>query len=219
LEEEKSALKGKVATLETAATAKETELESLTAQTAKLTRDYLDLETICSGLRDQVFGYELFKEQCKAIQDEQVKVLSDRVVGLDSKLMALALYLDEEFYPCFLTTIAGPSVEALEVSWLQTSYEQPLLHVHQNEENVVTGDTSLSNSLDVVHVYVQKLKESSTSRVPVTDAATTALAISGTAANISSILPVSVANYDMLDAGVHDTAPHSPTIVFEKKDL
>ncbi|GKG16562.1 hypothetical protein Tco_0361519, partial [Tanacetum coccineum] len=65
------------------------------------------LETTCYGLRDQVSGYELFKEQCEAIQDEQVKAFSDRVAGLDSGLMALVLHLDKEFYPRFLTTIAG----------------------------------------------------------------------------------------------------------------
>ncbi|GKD56393.1 hypothetical protein Tco_1289780 [Tanacetum coccineum] len=135
LEEEENALERKVATLESAATAKETELASLTAQTAKLTQDLSSLEssfdelsikaaslesqrdglvdqvslleTTCSGLRDQVSGYELFKEQYEAIQDEQVKAFSDRMTRLDSKLMALALHLDEEFYPCFLTTIAG----------------------------------------------------------------------------------------------------------------
>nr|GEX89108.1 hypothetical protein [Tanacetum cinerariifolium] len=80
---------------------------SLESQRDGFTEQVCLLETTCSGLRDQVFGYELFKEQCEAIQDEQVKVLSNRVAGLDSKLMALALHLDEEFYPCFPTTIAG----------------------------------------------------------------------------------------------------------------
>ncbi|GJW22021.1 hypothetical protein Tco_0032643 [Tanacetum coccineum] len=135
LEEEKNDLEGKVATFKSAAAAKETELASLTAQTAKLTQDLSSLElscdelsvkaaslesqrdgfadqvslleTTCFGLRYQVSIYELFKEQYEAIQDEQVKALSDRVAGLDSELMALALYLDEEFYPRFLTTIAG----------------------------------------------------------------------------------------------------------------
>ncbi|GJR92289.1 hypothetical protein Tco_0264463, partial [Tanacetum coccineum] len=65
------------------------------------------LETACSILRDQVSGYELFKEQIEAIQDEQVKVLSDHVAELDSDLMGMAVHLDEEFYPRFLTTIAG----------------------------------------------------------------------------------------------------------------
>nr|GEU85013.1 RNA-directed DNA polymerase, eukaryota, reverse transcriptase zinc-binding domain protein [Tanacetum cinerariifolium] len=85
LEEEKNAIEGKVTTLEFAAAAKETELT----------------------LPDQVSGYELFKKQCEAIQDEQVKVLSDRVARLDSELMTLDLHLDEKFYPRFLTTIVG----------------------------------------------------------------------------------------------------------------
>nr|GEX41121.1 putative transposase (putative), gypsy type [Tanacetum cinerariifolium] len=65
------------------------------------------LEATCSGLRDQVYGYELFKEQCEAMQDVQVKVLSDRLAGLDSELISMALHLDAEFYPRFLTTIIG----------------------------------------------------------------------------------------------------------------
>ncbi|GKC68573.1 hypothetical protein Tco_1101171, partial [Tanacetum coccineum] len=243
LEEEKNALEGKVVTLKSAAAAKEIELVSLTAQTAKLTQDLSSLE----------LSYDEFS-------DEQVKALSDRVAGLDSELIALALHLDEEFYPRFLTTIdgrrwiighslrlvvmkchqspeygdafgvfiglaidkgiqaglvagidhrkaerglvdvasydpfvearyvsailafrdldfkllsqlesqkdasiddimsllclEGPSAETLEVRRLQPSYEQLLLPVHQKEDNVVTEETSLSDSLDVVHARV-----------------------------------------------------------------
>ncbi|GKB24694.1 hypothetical protein Tco_0864095 [Tanacetum coccineum] len=91
-------LEGQVTTLESAASAKEAECASLTAQTSKLTQDLSSLqlsfdelnvkaisfksqkdnlvdqvsslETICSGLRDQISDYELFKEQYKAVQDE-----------------------------------------------------------------------------------------------------------------------------------------------------
>ncbi|GKG20007.1 hypothetical protein Tco_0379808, partial [Tanacetum coccineum] len=80
---------------------------SLESQRDGLIDQVSSLETTCSGLCDQVSGYELFKEQCKAVQDEQVKELSDRVARLDSELMALALHLDEEFYLRFLTTIVG----------------------------------------------------------------------------------------------------------------
>nr|GEX13472.1 hypothetical protein [Tanacetum cinerariifolium] len=45
--------------------------------------------------------------QYEAMQDEQVKVLSDWVAGLDDELMGMGLHLDEKFYPHFLTTIAG----------------------------------------------------------------------------------------------------------------
>ncbi|GKB47213.1 hypothetical protein Tco_0897966, partial [Tanacetum coccineum] len=57
--------------------------------------------------RGRVSDYELFKEHFEAVQDEQVKVLSDRVAELDSELISMAIHLDEEFYPRFLTTIAG----------------------------------------------------------------------------------------------------------------
>ncbi|GJQ89433.1 hypothetical protein Tco_0000572 [Tanacetum coccineum] len=107
LEEEKNVLEKKVVVFDSTHAAKETELTSLTAQTAKLTQYLSELEGTCSGLHDEVSGYMLFKEQIEVVQDEQVKVLSDRVAGLDVELMGMALHLDEEFYPYFLTTIAG----------------------------------------------------------------------------------------------------------------
>ncbi|GJT93844.1 hypothetical protein Tco_1082689 [Tanacetum coccineum] len=73
----------------------------------KLVDQVSKLEGTCSELRDEVSGYKLFKEQIEAVQDVQVKVLSDRVAELDVNLMRMALHLDEEFYPRFLTTIAG----------------------------------------------------------------------------------------------------------------
>ncbi|GJY17191.1 hypothetical protein Tco_0388682 [Tanacetum coccineum] len=116
-----------VAALEFAAITKDTELASSNTHIAKLTQDLSSLqlsydelsikasslesekdkligqvstlESTCSGLRDEVMGYKVFKEQIKAVKDEQVRVLSDRVAGLDSELMGMALHLDEEFYP------------------------------------------------------------------------------------------------------------------------
>ncbi|GJW01978.1 hypothetical protein Tco_1560834 [Tanacetum coccineum] len=135
LERKKSALNKKVVALESAAVARETEVASLVIQTAKLNKDlsnfqrsfdelsvkaaFLEsergsfvgqvsvLQTTYFGLHDHVSGYELFKEQYEAVQDAQVKLLSDRVAELDSELMGMALHLDEEFYPRFLTTIAS----------------------------------------------------------------------------------------------------------------
>ncbi|GJV89183.1 hypothetical protein Tco_1533121 [Tanacetum coccineum] len=127
LEEEKGALESKVAVLESADATKVAKLASLTAQVAKLTKDLSELglscdglsikasslevekdglvgqvssqEGICFGLCDQVMGYKLFKEQIEVVQDEQVKMLSDKVAGIDADLMGMALHLDEEFYP------------------------------------------------------------------------------------------------------------------------
>ncbi|GKB95932.1 hypothetical protein Tco_0982069 [Tanacetum coccineum] len=326
---------------------------SLESQRDNLIDQVSSLEATCSRLRDQVSGYELFKEQCEAVQDEQVKELSDCVAGLESKLMALALQLNEEFYPRFLTTIVGrrwiighgfilalmkclqspeyvvafgaviglsidkgiqtglvagmdhgkagrgladvaaydpsiearyvsvvlafrdrdfnllfyfesqkdssitdimnslrlegPSTETPEVSRLQPEYEQLLLPIHRKEDNVVVGETSLSDSLNVVHDRVQKLKEcaishrtsvsdamgslvdplssenligeASTSEVPAIAAATTTLSIPVTGSSASSIPPISVADYDVLDAGIQGEAPHSLKIMFEKETL
>ncbi|GJS73019.1 hypothetical protein Tco_0705860 [Tanacetum coccineum] len=41
----------------------------------------------------------------EAVQDVQVKVLSDKVAELDANLMRMALHLDEEFYPQYLAAL------------------------------------------------------------------------------------------------------------------
>nr|GEX40457.1 hypothetical protein [Tanacetum cinerariifolium] len=135
LKERNAALERQVAALESATVVKNTELASSNDQIAKLTQDLLSLhlscdelsikaaslesdkdklidqvptlEGTCFGLRDEVMGYKMFKEQVEAVQNVHVKALSDRVAGLDAELMGMALHLDEEFYPRFLTTIAG----------------------------------------------------------------------------------------------------------------
>ncbi|GJU64884.1 hypothetical protein Tco_1246719 [Tanacetum coccineum] len=85
----------------------ECQVASLESQKDSLINQVSSLESTCSGFRNQVSGYELFKEQYEAVQDEQVKILSDKVAGIDADLMGMALHLDEEFYPRLLTTIAG----------------------------------------------------------------------------------------------------------------
>ncbi|GJY64584.1 hypothetical protein Tco_0466044 [Tanacetum coccineum] len=80
---------------------------TLECEKDKLIDQVSSLEVTCSKLRGEVSGYQLFKERIKEIQDAQVKVLSDRVASIDSDLMALSLHMDEEFYPRFLTTLAG----------------------------------------------------------------------------------------------------------------
>nr|GEW30485.1 protein suppressor of K(+) transport growth defect 1-like [Tanacetum cinerariifolium] len=63
--------------------------------------------TTCVKLHNQVVGYELFKEQIKVVHDEQVRVLTEKIAKVDANLMRMALQLDDEFYPRYLTTIAG----------------------------------------------------------------------------------------------------------------
>ncbi|GJS19663.1 hypothetical protein Tco_0448295 [Tanacetum coccineum] len=132
LRERNAALKGQVVALDSTAVSKDAELASSNAQIAKATQDLSNLQlscdefllslrktnllirylhastlkTTCSNLRDEVMGYKLFKEQVEAMQDEQVKALSDCVAGIDFDLMEMVLHMDEEFYPRYLTTIA-----------------------------------------------------------------------------------------------------------------
>ncbi|GJX97264.1 integrase [Tanacetum coccineum] len=116
----------------------------------------------------------------------------------------------------------GPSAETPEVSRLQPAYEQLLLPIYQKEDNAVIGETSLSDSLNVVHDCVQKVKEvgeASTSRVPATAATTIALSASITTANVSSVPPILVADYEVLNAKPQPKASHSPKIIFEEETL
>ncbi|GJU94369.1 hypothetical protein Tco_1319125 [Tanacetum coccineum] len=297
LKERNAALERHVAALESAAISKDVELASSNAQVAKVTQDLSSLqlscdelsikaaslefkkdklvdqvsalETMCSGLRDEVMGYKLFKEQVEAMQDEQVKALGDRVAAIDSDLMEMAIHMDEEFYPRYLTTIAGqrwilscglklvimkclqspeylatlggvigraidkgmqdglaadidhgkarrglvdvaaynssaeayyvaainalramesqkdasmadimdlirlegPVAENLEASQLQFSPEQLMVPIHQLEDQVVIGETSLSFSLDVAHTRVQRIRgDAAARRLSLTDA-------------------------------------------------
>nr|GEX83832.1 hypothetical protein [Tanacetum cinerariifolium] len=153
-----------------------------------------------------------FKRRCVR-QDGQLKELSDRVAGLDSKLMALALHLDKEFYPRFLTTIVGRQwiigIQAGLVAGIDHGKSRRVLAVLESLKDTSIAD--IMNSLC--------LEGPSTETLETFGNATTALSISITAINVSSIPPILVANYDVLDAGIQDEVPNSSKSVFEKKNL
>ncbi|GJU64639.1 hypothetical protein Tco_1246474 [Tanacetum coccineum] len=93
LKERTMALEGQVAALESAAIIKDTELaikaSSLESEKEKLVDQVSTLETVCYGLCDQVSGYELFKEQYEVVQDEQVKILSDKILSCGLRLVIM----------------------------------------------------------------------------------------------------------------------------------
>ncbi|GJR87578.1 hypothetical protein Tco_0211589 [Tanacetum coccineum] len=110
LKEQNAALEGHVATLESAALFCDklsTIASALEFKKDKLIDQVSTLEGTCSRLRDEVMGYKLFKKQIEAVQDEEMRVLSEKVVDLDAELMRMATHLDEEFYPRYLITIVG----------------------------------------------------------------------------------------------------------------
>ncbi|GKC70782.1 hypothetical protein Tco_1116665 [Tanacetum coccineum] len=82
----------------------------------KLSRDELSSKVASlESERDSLVGqksllesaFEFFRERIEATQDEQAKVLGNRVAELDAQLLEMAAHLDEEFYPRFLTAISG----------------------------------------------------------------------------------------------------------------
>ncbi|GKD90491.1 hypothetical protein Tco_1365998 [Tanacetum coccineum] len=111
-----------------------------------------------------------------------------------------------------LLCLEGPSAKTPEGSQLQPLYEQLILPIHRKEDNVVIGETSLSDLLDAVHAL---FGEASTLGVPTMVAATTTLVV----ADVNSVAPISVTDYGVLDAEPKLEESHSPKVVFEKEDL
>nr|GEW91146.1 hypothetical protein [Tanacetum cinerariifolium] len=199
LEGKKSTLEGRVAMLESTNACKDTELVSKDS----LTNQVSVLETPCSELRDQVTDYELYKEQYKVDQDERVKILSDRVAELDSKLI---VYVDALVIAIGLVIDKGMQ-SRLVVEWPAGVLLRflPMFLPWRKAMGPLVDPLSSENLFD----------EASISSVPTTAATTTTLSISVTTANVSCIQPISVANYEVLNT----EASHSPNIVFEQETL
>ncbi|GJU71976.1 hypothetical protein Tco_1263381 [Tanacetum coccineum] len=98
LEDEKDSLNGKITDLQSSISTKDLELKDFNSTVHAL-------ETTCSGLRDQVSGYEHLKEQIEEFEDAQMNVVNDKVAKLEVDLIEMALHLEEKFYPHLLTII------------------------------------------------------------------------------------------------------------------
>nr|GEW40189.1 transposase (putative), gypsy type [Tanacetum cinerariifolium] len=85
----------------------ENEKDSLDGKKDGLVDQVHALEITCSGLRDQVSGFEQLKEQIEEFQDAQMNIVGDKVAKLDTDLLEMALHLEKKFYPHLLTTISG----------------------------------------------------------------------------------------------------------------
>ncbi|GKD06230.1 hypothetical protein Tco_1181204 [Tanacetum coccineum] len=120
-----------------------------------------------------------------------------------------------------------------------------MLPIHRPEDQVVIGETSLPFSLDVVHARVQRIRgdvasqrvsisdfmvplieplsaenlvgKASTSGVPATVIATTALLTTFVQANF--VPPVPASDYEVADIEPHAEASSSPKIIFEQETL
>nr|GEX30650.1 hypothetical protein [Tanacetum cinerariifolium] len=194
---------------------------SVKASSLEFEKDKLVDHTTCSDLRTKVMRYKLFKEQIKAVQDVQVKLVE---AGLSqnssmSDLMALL---------CLEDHVA----ETLKAEQLQPSPDQLMLPIHRLDDQVVIGETSLYFSLDLAYARVRKLKESDVSKqLSISDALVLifeSLSIGSLIGEAStSGVPAAIATTTLsttfVEAGSippipRTKAPPSP-IVFEKEEL
>ncbi|GKE46449.1 hypothetical protein Tco_1477707, partial [Tanacetum coccineum] len=66
-----------------------------------------ELETSSAKLYEKVTVYDSCTEQLKKFQDEQIKIVNERLDKLYVDFVEMALHLEDKFYPHLLTTISG----------------------------------------------------------------------------------------------------------------
>ncbi|GJR93345.1 hypothetical protein Tco_0265519 [Tanacetum coccineum] len=139
--------------------------------------------------------------------------------------------------------LEGPLAEIPRAEDLQPSPAQLMLPIHRPKDNVVLGETSLSFSLQVVHLRVQRVRgdikekrlsltdamvplaeplssksligEASTSATPTTFEPITTLSM--TFASSDVVHPLSISNDQILDMKPNDEDP--PVVTFKKEEL
>nr|GEZ89385.1 hypothetical protein [Tanacetum cinerariifolium] len=211
---------------------------SLKSEKDKLTDQVSMLETRCSRLHDQVSGYELFMEQYEAVQDEQVKILSNKsilllweerghaidkgiqdglAVGIDHGKAGRGL-VDTFAKANYVSTMNAlrHAAKALEANQLQPSSEQLMLPIHRD---AASCRLSLSDAMVplIEPLSVKNLVgEASTSGVL---AMATTTVLSTTFTQTISIPSISVVDYEVSGAKLPTKVPSPPNILFEKKEL
>nr|GEX73751.1 hypothetical protein [Tanacetum cinerariifolium] len=146
--------------------------------------------------------------------------------------MGMVVYLDEEFYPHFLTTIAGRR-------WIiSCGFRLAVMKCLQSSKYVAALGTAIGLAIDkgiqtelvtgIDHGKARRGLAEVTAYDPFVEerSAGYSLRISNfycpstvTATNVSSIPPISVADYEVLNAEPQAVASHSPKIIFEQETL
>ncbi|GJV47495.1 hypothetical protein Tco_1437707, partial [Tanacetum coccineum] len=139
LTDEKSSLSAKVSVLKSAVSQKETDISLLDSRATYLKSALDDSQAACDEARNLIsslsserdgltykvstlhFAFHDFKEKMEAQQEAQAQVLYNRVAELEAHVMDVFGRLEGEFYPAYLTALAGRR-------WLLT-YEMELAMV------------------------------------------------------------------------------------------
>ncbi|GJU25105.1 hypothetical protein Tco_1163726 [Tanacetum coccineum] len=184
------------------------------------------------------------------MQDEHVKALSDRATydpsakanfvsdvdalrAVNFPLLAQLESRRDASMADILLHLEGLAAEILEASQLKPSFEQLMVPIHQLEDQMVIGETSLSFALNVAHSSVQRLKRDAAScRLSFTDAmiplleplsirsltgeASTSMVPSAAVTTALSTTFVQASTIPLLPS---TEVPSSPKIVFEEEEL
>nr|GEY19585.1 hypothetical protein [Tanacetum cinerariifolium] len=250
-EEERDDLLEKVATLESATTSKEAELASLSSQGTKLTADLsgfqlshdelnfkmasLKFKRDCLATQKNSLkaAFKTFKERIEALQDDQAKALGDRdglKVGTNHKKARRDLSVVKAYDP----SAEGKYVDAVNaLSAIDFSLLSELESKKDTEDDVVFSKTSLSSSLKIISLRVQRFREEAKEkRLSLTDVMTlfieplSSKSLTGeantSAAPITTLLTtfasfVIIPPNQALDAEPHGEDP--PLVTFDKEEL
>ncbi|GKD44574.1 hypothetical protein Tco_1269219, partial [Tanacetum coccineum] len=122
---EKSALTAEVSALKVTISQKDHDISLLDSRATHLTSTMDDAKTVCTEvgikitslasergrLASKVFalhaGFQVFKEKIETQQEEQAQELYNRVAELEAYMMDVSGHLEGEFYPTYLTLLAG----------------------------------------------------------------------------------------------------------------
>ncbi|GJU76931.1 hypothetical protein Tco_1274001 [Tanacetum coccineum] len=181
LESEKNTFNGKVMELQSSLSAKDLKAKELAATACY--RQVNVLEGACSELREQVSAYESLKEQIEEFQDEQMRVMFDKLAKLEVDLIEMTLHLEGNL-PSLVTVFCrkqmllthglklfitkclnsseylvalGAAISRATENGMQVGLAVGIKH-GKTEDQVVLGASSLTFSLSVSRDRVERIR-------------------------------------------------------------
>ncbi|GJY08783.1 gypsy type transposase [Tanacetum coccineum] len=177
---DKSLLSAEVSALKNVVSQKDTDISLLDSRASYLKSALDDSQAACGearslisslsserdGLASEVStlhsSFRDFKEKMEAQQEEQAQELYNRVAELEAHVMDVSGRLEGEFYPAYLTALAGRKEKWSEpvdyAAYLQPCLEQLFVPIYYADVNAVVGETSLSFALLNVHTRAEGAK-------------------------------------------------------------
>nr|GEX31984.1 reverse transcriptase domain-containing protein [Tanacetum cinerariifolium] len=101
-----------------------------------------ELQVSSSRLKEKLSNYENLTERLKELHDAHLKVVNDKFDKLYIDFVEMTLHMEERFYPCLLTTIAGHR-------WLITyGMELAIVKCLNSPEYLFALGTSISKAIE-----------------------------------------------------------------------